>query len=367
MYYPTQALDSMPASGTLSRESWRSRAIHWLRSLSDEGAETPLIAMPLADAPGIRLYIKDESAHASGSLKHRLARSLLLHALCNGWIREDTVLYEASSGSTAVSLAWFAQRLGLEFVAVVPAATAVEKIAQIRQHGGACHTVDDPRLVQSEAARLARENGGHFIDQFTHAERASDWRGDDSLAAAIFREVHEREGCDPTWLVCGAGTGGTAATLGRFARYRGHDSRLCVADPEASVFHRHYRDRAVEVSEEPVSCVEGIGRPCMVPSFLPDVIDRMMTVADRDSFAATHRLSAVLGRPCGPSSGTNIHAALEIVREMREQGEAGVVVTLLCDGGDRYQSTFFNPDWAARKGFAESAMVARLQELLPVR
>ncbi|MCV5264021.1 PLP-dependent cysteine synthase family protein, partial [Escherichia coli] len=79
-----------------------------------------------------------------------------------------------------------------------------------------------------------------------------------------------------TWIVCGAGTGGTSATIGRYLRYRGHATRLCVADPEGSVFHRYFADRSVTAWDGPMTLVEGIGRPRVEPSFVPNVIDRMI-------------------------------------------------------------------------------------------
>ena len=96
-------------------------------------------------APGIALYLKDESTHPTGSLKHRLARSLFLYGLCNGWIGPDTTIVEASSGSTAVSEAYFARMLGLRFIAVMPRSTSAEKIAMINFYGGESHFVDERR------------------------------------------------------------------------------------------------------------------------------------------------------------------------------------------------------------------------------
>jgi cysteine synthase len=84
-------------------------------------ADTHLHVFPLPPAWGVSLYLKDESVHPTGSLKHRSARSLVLYGLCNGWIGQGTTLVEASSGSTAVSEAYFAGLLGLPFVAVMPA------------------------------------------------------------------------------------------------------------------------------------------------------------------------------------------------------------------------------------------------------
>jgi cysteine synthase A len=120
------------------------------------------------------MHFPTEAPIRTGSLKHRLARSLFLNALCNEWIGPDTTVIWASSGSTAVSEAYFARMLGLPFIAVVPATTAQPKIDAIRFYGGQIHTVEDPRQVYDEARRLARETSGHYLDQFTYAERATD-------------------------------------------------------------------------------------------------------------------------------------------------------------------------------------------------
>src|SRR5690349_2595998 len=159
------------------RRSWVSTAIKIIEADFNRSSDTHLLRIPFPGAPGIALYIKDESTHPTGSLKHRLARSLFLYALCNGWIGPDTTIVEASSGSTAVSEAYFARLLGLPFVAVMPRSTSPEKIALIEFQGGRCHLVDDPNNAVPEARRLAGTLGGHFMDQFTHAERATDWRG----------------------------------------------------------------------------------------------------------------------------------------------------------------------------------------------
>ncbi len=101
-------------------DPWLRKAIAAINADFTRSADTHLVPVPLPAAPRVRLYIKDESTHITGSLKHRLARSLFLYALCNGWIREGRPVIEASSGSTAVSEAYFARMLGLPFIAVVP-------------------------------------------------------------------------------------------------------------------------------------------------------------------------------------------------------------------------------------------------------
>ena len=195
-----------------------------------------------AGDPGVDLYLKDESTHVTGSLKHRLGRSLFLYSLCNGWLSRPTTVIESSSGSTAVSEAYFARMIGLPFVAVMPASTSREKIALIEAQGGRCHLVSDPGTIYAESRRLAHECGGHYMDQFTHAERATDWRGNNNIAESIFAQLSLERHPVPEWIVIGAGTGGTSATIGRFVRYRGHSTRLCVPDPDGSAFFGAWRD-----------------------------------------------------------------------------------------------------------------------------
>jgi len=112
----------------LGSRVWADEAIARLEADNNRSADTHLHAFPLPAEWGIDLYLKDESVHPTGSLKHRLARSLFLYGLCNGWINEHTTIVEASSGSTAVSEAYFARFFGLPFIAVMPASTARRRL-----------------------------------------------------------------------------------------------------------------------------------------------------------------------------------------------------------------------------------------------
>ena len=331
--------------------AWRMEAIRRIEADYNRSADTHLIRVDLPRYPGITLYLKDESSHPTGSLKHRLARSLFLYALCNGWIGPDTCVIESSSGSTAVSEAYFAKMLGLRFIAVVPASTAAPKLDAIRFHGGEIHTVDDPRTVYDVSNALAAETGGHYLDQFTYAERATDWRGNNNIAESIFAQMSAEEYPVPEWIVCGAGTGGTSATIGRYIAYQRHGTRLCVADPVHSVFHRHFADRrALSLPEGCGSCIEGIGRPRVEPSFIPSVIDRMIAVEDAASIGAMRALSRRLGRRVGGSTGTNLVAVAELMEDMAARGVVGSIVTILCDGGERYGCTYYDDQWIDARG-----------------
>ena len=349
----------------MTRETWLNRAIRLIEADYNRSSDTHLIRVPLPHCRGIELYLKDESSHPTGSLKHRLARSLFLYGLCNGWIGEGTTLIEASSGSTAVSEAYFAKLLDLPFIAVVPASTAEAKLEQIRFYGGQIHPVEDPGMVYAESERLAAETGGHYLDQFTFAERATDWRGNNNIAQSIFSQMSEEDHPDPTWIVCGAGTGGTSATLGRYIRYQRRPTQLCVADPAGSVFHRHYAARAVETLDGRCECrIEGIGRARVEPSFEPGVIDRMIAVQDADSIGAMFALSKTLGRKVGGSTGTNLFACLQLIEEMASAGQTGSIVTLLCDDGARYASTYYSEEWLAEWGGNWRPAYERMLEIL---
>ena len=341
---------------------WIDRAVRKIEADFARSADTHLLHVPLPAFPRIALYFKDESTHPTGSLKHRLARSLFLYALCNGWIGPDTAIVEASSGSTAVSEAYFARLLGLRFIAVMPRSTAEEKVREIAFHGGEHHFVDSAAEMYSESARLARELSGHYMDQFTYAERATDWRGNNNIAQSIFSQMVNEPSPIPSWIVVGAGTGGTSATLARYVRYRGLPTRIALADPEASVFHRHLADRAVLTVAGPSSLIEGIGRPRCEPSFIPELIDRAYAVSDADSIAAARVLSRRIGRLAGGSTGCNLIACIALVREMAAAGEAGAVVSLLCDSGERYRSTYYNDAWLAERGLETTAAEAEIEQ-----
>jgi cysteine synthase A len=125
------------------------------------------------------------------------------------------VVIDASSGSTAISEAYFASLLGLRFIAVIPKVTSAEKVALIQREGGQCHFVDDASQLHTHALELAASLGGCFLDQFTFADRATDWRGNNNIAESIFAQMALEQHPIPSWIVVGAGTGGTSSTIGR--------------------------------------------------------------------------------------------------------------------------------------------------------
>ncbi|GAA2868547.1 PLP-dependent cysteine synthase family protein [Microbacterium arabinogalactanolyticum] len=341
---------------------WVSSAIRVLEADANRSADTHLHLFPLPADWGIDLYLKDESVHPTGSLKHRLARSLILYGLVNGLIDEGTTLVESSSGSTAVSEAYFARMLGLDFITVVPRSTSQEKIDLIEFYGGNCHLVESADQISPEARRLAAGCNGHYLDQFTYAERATDWRGNNNIAESVFSQLAEERHPIPRWIVVGAGTGGTSATFGRYVRYRRHATQVAVVDPEGSAFYAGWKGDA-DAAGSP-SRIEGIGRPRVEASFVPSVIDEMIQVPDAASVAAIRLLRERTLHWAGGSTGTNLYGAFELIGRMHDAGETGSVVTLICDGGARYAETYYSDGWVASQGWDLAPHRSRMEAFL---
>ena len=328
---------------------WVDAAVATVQREAARSADTHLLHMAFPGFPGIDFYFKDEAAHPTGSLKHRLARSLFLYALCNGRLREGQVVVDASSGSTAISEAWFARLLGLPFVAVMPECTAPAKIEAVRALGGRCELTGAGVCTQARAREIAA-NGACFLDQFGLAERATDWRGNNNIAESILGQLRREPQPVPTWIVCGVGTGGTSATIGRYLRYRRLETRLCVAEPTGSSYVHGWRTRDRNAVASQPTRIEGIGRPKVEPGFLFDVVDDVVEVDDAAAIAGALQLESLFGTQYGGSSGVNLIGCLQLASAMRARGETGSIVSLLCDRGKRYQETLFDPAWRAERG-----------------
>lgn len=246
----------------------------------------------------------------------------------------------------------------------MPSCTAKRKIEQIEFYGGRCHFVDSACEIYAASETLARELNGHYMDQFTFAERATDWRGNNNIADSIFRQMSHEPHPQPSHIVMSAGTGGTSATIGRYIRSQGYDMQLLVVDPQNSVFLDYWQSRDASLRSPVGSKIEGIGRPRVEPSFIPDVVDEMLRVPDAASVATALWLETLLGRKVGASTGTNMWGVLKLAVRMREEGRSGSIVTLLCDSGERYLETYYNPQWVAANIGDISPWQAQIAEIL---
>eukprot|EP00658_Telonema_sp_P-2_P021271 TRINITY_DN18465_c0_g1_i2.p1 TRINITY_DN18465_c0_g1~~TRINITY_DN18465_c0_g1_i2.p1 ORF type:complete len:217 (-),score=39.09 TRINITY_DN18465_c0_g1_i2:136-786(-) len=169
--------------------------------------------------------------------------------------------------------------------------------------------------------------------------------------------------CVPRWFVCGAGTGGTASTAGRYFRYKRLDTRVCVVDPENSVFHEYFRTRDESLTSAVPSLIEGIGRGRVEPSFVPSCVDRVDRVPDAASIAMVHFLKHKVGLVVGGSTGTNVYGCFRLLAEMQAAGETGSVLSVLCDSGERYSSSYFDPGWLQEHGLSPERLQPFLDQI----
>ncbi|MEU8378824.1 pyridoxal-phosphate dependent enzyme [Streptosporangium sp. NPDC048865] len=335
--------------------AWAVEAIARLDDEMERAGPTPLRRFPLPAGWGVRLWMKDESAQPTGSLKHRLARALFRRAIASGRVAEGVTVVEATGGAMAVAQAYFARLLGLPYIAVMPTRSSG---AGVERLGGTCRYVDPPPAVYGAARELAGRVGGHYLDHYVSAADV-DWHGG-SLAEELFGQVEE---C-PYWVVAGAGTGATSAAVGRHLRAHGLPGRLAVVDPENSAYFPGWVTGAADYGTGMPSRIEGIGRPRMEPGFVPDLVDLVVPVADAASVAAARRVRRDTGLPVGGATGTNLWGALELITRMRAQGVRGDVVTVIGDAGARHLRTCHDDGWAEGRGLDWRPHAARLERLL---
>ncbi|MEU2027211.1 pyridoxal-phosphate dependent enzyme [Streptomyces sp. NPDC016469] len=331
--------------------SWAADAIQRILEDGLGLTPTPLRALSLPAIRDIVIYLKDESAHPTGSMKHRLVRAMFREAVSRGTIRANTPVVAAGSGAVAVACAHFARLLGLEFTAVVPVRTSANALARIEGEGGRFRVGEQPpAALQQEARALAEQLGGHFLDHFSDAERAVAWCGEPTIAGEIFDQLRGEPHPIPQWIVTGAGTGATSAAIGRHLRRHGHPTRLAVVDPENSAYFPAWASGCDDYTTGMPSRIPGIGRPRTEPGFLPEVIDLMIPVADAASIAALRWLRTAAALDAGPATGTNFWGTCHLVARMREAGTQGSIVTMIGDSAGPYRKTHLNAEWVRSQG-----------------
>lgn len=173
--------------------------------------------------------------------------------------------------------------------------------------------------------------------------------------------------CPPVVLPFSHVTNWASATIGRYIRCQGYDTQLLVVDPQNSVFMDYWQSRDASLRSPVGSKIEGIGRPRVEPSFIPDVVDEMLQVPDAASVATALWLETLLGRKVGASTGTNMWGVLQLAVRMREEGRTGSLVTLLCDSGERYLETYYNPQWVAANIGDISPWQAQIADMLQAK
>jgi cysteine synthase A len=323
---------------------------------------TPLVRLQVPFNPDISIYLKNEAKSPSGSLKHRVAWALIMSALVDGKIGPQTRLYEASSGNTAIGEAYFARLLGLPFTAVMRPGISEGKILAIRSYSGQTETVANGVTPSDFIANaVAKDPLAYNLDQFANTQSALDYfdaapGASMNMASEVFGQLEAAHQPCPTWFVAGAGSGGTATSIGRYLRKwadykrRNCPAQLLVVDPEDSALFEWFKSGDTKTTVPNGSRIEGIGTrgPVLFGStfsLLREGVARMMRVPDADSVAAMHLTATLTGQEAGPSTGTNLFGALQLADEMNRQGRTGSIVSIICDDGARYRGNYYNPQW----------------------
>jgi cystathionine beta-synthase len=313
-------------------------------SILDLVGNTPLVRLPrLMAADGIQcqLVAKVEFGNPGGSVKDRVAISMVDAAERAGLLRPGGTIVEPTSGNTGAGLAIVAAQRGYRCIFVMSDKMSDEKAQLLRAYGAevvVCPTAvppEDPRSYYSTAERLVRETPGAFRpDQYSNP--ANPVAHELTTGPEIWRQTAGRV----THFVAGIGTGGTISGVARYLKQQNSSVQIVGADPEGSVYSggtgRPY-------------LTEGVGEDFWPTTFDPSLVDRVVMVSDADAFNTARRVTREEGLLIGGSGGTAVHAALEVARELDDPG--ALVVVLVPDSGRNYLSKIFDDQWMSELGF----------------
>jgi cystathionine beta-synthase len=323
-------------------------------SILDVIGHTPVVRLSRFGADvAPSLIAKLEQFNPGGSIKDRVAVALIEAAERDGLLRPGSTLVEPTSGNTGTGLAIAALLKGYRVIAVMPDKMSREKIDILRAYGAEVVVAptdvppESPESYYRVADRLAAEIPGAFQPN-QYANEANPETHYRSTGPELWEQT---EGAI-THFVAGVGTGGTISGIGRYLKEQNPAIQVIGADPVGSIY-----------SGGPVKpyLVEGVGEDFWPSTYDPSVVDRYVTVSDRDSFLTTRRLAQTEAILAGGSGGTALHAALVVAREL---GEDATVAVILPDGGRSYLSKIFNDAWMTEHGFLERGSAKTVGDLL---
>ncbi len=307
---------------------------------------TSMVKVHAMDTGPCELFLKLEYENPAGSIKDRIALKMIESAEQKGDIKPGDTLIEATAGNTGLGLALVAAQKGYKMLIIMPDKMSKEKIYSLQAMGAEVSlTRSDvgkghPEYYQDIAARLAKETGAYYINQFENPENtAAHYEG---TAPEIWQQMNGNIDA----FVCGVGSGGTLSGIGQFLKEKNPAVDIVLADPEGSILTGY-----VETGEFPEVgswVIEGIGE-----DFIPDICDMSLvdcaySISDKESLNSARELLAQEGIMGGSSTGTLLAAAL---RYCQSQSEPKRVVTLVADTGNRYLSKMYNDAWMKEQGF----------------
>jgi cystathionine beta-synthase len=313
-------------------------------SILEAIGDTPLVRLERIGA-GVapELVAKVEALNPGGSIKDRIAVALVDAAERDGKLMPGGTIVEPTSGNTGVGLAIAARLKGYRLIAVMPDKMSKEKIDLLRAYGAEVVVAptevppESPESYYRVADRLAEEIPGAFQPNqyFNMANPEAHYR-------STGPEIYEQTGGRITHLVAGVGTGGTVSGAGRYLKERNPAIEIVGADPVGSIY-----------SNEEVKSylVEGVGEDFWPETFDRSIVDRWVTVSDRDAFLMTRRLAAEEGLLMGGSGGLAAFAALKVAEEITDP--EAMIVVVLPDGGRNYLSKIYSDAWMTQYGFLD--------------
>ena len=327
--------------------------------------DTPLVQITQFDSGPCQLFLKLENQNPTGSIKDRIALSMIEAAEREGKLGPGGTVIEATAGNTGLGLALVAGAKGYRVVLVIPDKMSQEKISHVRALGAEVRltrsdvTRGHPEYYQDMAARLAEEiAGGFYVNQFGNP--ANPLAHERTTGPEIWEQMRH----DVDAIVVGVGSGGTLTGLGRFFNRvkprRGME--MVLADPTGSILYEYVKTG--QLVESGSWAVEGIGE-----DFVPEIADMSLVtdafeIDDEESFSTVRELLKREGIFGGSSTGTLVAGAL---RYCREQKQSKRVVSFVPDTGNKYLSKMYNDFWMAEQGFIHRPPHGDLSDLITHR
>jgi cystathionine beta-synthase len=330
---------------------------------------TPLVRLSRIGR-GLRtpIFGKAENLNPGGSVKDRIGLAIIEGAERRGELKPGGVVVEATSGNTGVGLAVAAAIKGYRCIFTIPDKMSSEKIRLLRAFGAEVVVVptavppDHPEYyIQKAISIVAATPGAIFANQHYNPDNP------EAHYRTTGPEIWDQTGGRVTHFVCAPGTGGTVTGAGRYLKEKNPAVKVIAGDPVGSIYTEYARSHT-KGQGWPYK-VEGIGGDKIPTSLDFDVVDEWMTVSDADAFRTARRLTREEGLFVGGSSGLNVFCALDVARRL-DDPEA-IVVTLLCDTGERYLTKIYDDTWMRENQMLEServtagALLGRHPEALP--
>ena len=322
---------------------------------------TPLVEVARMEAGPCSLYLKLEHHNPGGSIKDRIALSMIEDAERQGKIKPGSLIVEATAGNTGLGLALVAALKGYRLLIVVPDKMSQEKIFHLRAMGAEIVmarsdvTKGHPEYYQERAADIARRTPGAFyINQF--ANPANPRAHEETTGPEIWEQMDH----DVDAVVAGVGTGGTITGLANFFAQASPQTEIVLADPQGSVLAK-YIETGKLPSEVGSWLVEGIGEDFIPPNCDLARVKTAYEISDAESFITARELLRKEGILGGSSSGTLLAAALKYCREQKSPKR---VVTFVCDSGNKYLSKMYNDFWMFEQGLLDRPQQGNLVDLI---